>query len=622
MFIEKLKTINLEKMLLTNQEFQPFPCSEERRRWDMLPEELKQAIVKDGEAYLSYEWPSLPAVRFMDYRRDGNRSRYEALHFERRRALVSLIIAECVQGQDRFIDDIINGIWCICEESFWGVPAHNYNSRNSQDSLPDIAEPIIDLFAAETAGLVAWGHYLLKNRLDKVSTLICERIEIETKRRILDPFLERDDFWWMGYDPKRKVNNWNPWIHSNCLTAFLIFEKDTTRRIRAVEKSMVSLDKFMDVYHSDGGCDEGTSYWGHAGASLFDCLELLYHATEGKVSFYDEPIVKEIGRFIYKSYIIEDYFINFADGGAKVKISSDLVYRYGKRIADEKLMAMGSGFYHLYGSEKQKIASLLRELPEIFNYSELKSAASSLPYIKDSWLDGIQVMAARETEDTNKGLYLAAKGGHNDESHNHNDIGQYIVYSDGKPLIIDVGVETYTAKTFSSRRYEIWTMQSAYHNLPTVNGIQQEAGESFRASEVTCKASEDTSELTMNIGTAYPEAAGINYWIRTFRLNRTGMASIEIMDNFKLNKASSDIMLSLMTPVEPETNTEGRIYLSNETGKHLIEFNEKVLEVRSECISVEDARLTPVWGDKLYRIILQVKSPILETTWTMKITKL
>ncbi len=84
-----------------------------------------------------------------------------------------------------------------------------------------------------------------------------------------------------------------------------------------------------------------------------------------------------------------------------------------------------------------------------------------------------------------RGLTVAAKGGHNDESHNHNDVGEFVVYCDGKPLLIDAGVETYSRKTFSPQRYEIWTMQSAYHNLPTIDGVQQAPGAAFAARDVT-----------------------------------------------------------------------------------------------------------------------------------------
>ncbi len=89
------------------------------------------------------------------------------------------------------------------------------------------------------------------------------------------------------------------------------------------------------------------------------------------------------------------------------------------------------------------------------------------------WLDGLQFMAARENPASEEGFFLACKGGHNAESHNHNDIGSFIVYCDGMPILINPGVEFYTAKTFSAARYEIWTMQSSYHNLPEINGFMQ-----------------------------------------------------------------------------------------------------------------------------------------------------
>ncbi|MCG8499689.1 MAG: heparinase II/III-family protein, partial [Firmicutes bacterium] len=72
---------------------------------------------------------------------------------------------------------------------------------------------------------------------------------------------------------------------------------------------------------------------------------------------------------------------------------------------------------------------------------------------------------ARSKDGCKQGFFFAAKGGYNDKSHNHNDVGNFVLYYNGYPVFIDVGVGTYTAKTFSNKRYEIWTMQSEYHNL-------------------------------------------------------------------------------------------------------------------------------------------------------------
>src|SRR5579872_3323382 len=156
--------------------------------------------------------------------------------------------------------------------------------------------------------------------------------------------------------------------------------------------------------------------------------------------------------------------------------------------------------------------SIGRELPALFNLAELRRAPRAQALLRDTWLPGIGVMSARLKEGSAQGLYLAAEAGNNGKSHNHNDVGNFIVYSNGAPAIIDVGVETYTAKTFSSKRYEIWTMQSAYHNCPTIDGVMQAAGRQFAASEVAYQAGDAKAEFRLNLAKAYPKEANLETW--------------------------------------------------------------------------------------------------------------
>jgi hypothetical protein len=113
----------IEKVLVPRGQWHPWPKWSDRRSWESLPEPVRRDLVASGEQYLGYKWPNLPAMLFLEYARNGNRSRYEHEHFARREALTDLIVAECVEGKGRFLDDIVNGVWAICEESFWGVPA-------------------------------------------------------------------------------------------------------------------------------------------------------------------------------------------------------------------------------------------------------------------------------------------------------------------------------------------------------------------------------------------------------------------------------------------------------------------------------------------------------------------
>ena len=329
-------TAEVAAHLQAQSAFRPYPTIEDRSAWDALPASVRSAHIARGAAALDYAWPALPATRYLDFSRVGNRSNFEALHFDRRHTLETLVLAECLEAQGRFLDDIVNGAWAICEESSWCLPAH-IRVQRAGDTLPDITEPIVDLFAAETSALLAWVLYLLGARLDSVSPLVRPRIEHEIQSRVLTPCLARDDFWWMGFvGRERRVNNWNPWVCSNWLASVLIVERDADRRVAAVAKIMRALDNFIDPYPADGGCDEGPNYWGRAGASLFDNLELLRAATNGWIDLYAEPLVQEIGRFIYRAHIAGDFYLNFADASAIVHPEALLVHRYGLRIANEQ----------------------------------------------------------------------------------------------------------------------------------------------------------------------------------------------------------------------------------------------------------------------------------------------
>jgi hypothetical protein len=457
--------------------------------------------------------------------------------------------------------------------------------------------------------LLSWTDYLLGLELDKVSPLVRERIAMEMDRRVLTPCLKRDDFWWMGLGPNvnRKMNNWNPWVNSNWLTSVLLLERDNGRRVAAVHKILRSLDRFLDSYDEDGGCDEGPGYWGRAGGSLFDCLELLHSACDGAINFYDVPLVGEIGRYIYRAHIYDDYFVNFGDASARNRIDGDLVFRYGRRIADEKMQALGAFAAQERSAGRRGGGSIGRELPALFNLAVLSSAPASQPLVRDVWLPGIQVMAARLKEGSAQGLYLAAQGGHNGQSHNHNDVGNFIVYADGQPAIIDIGVETYSAKTFSSQRYDIWTMQSAYHNLPTINGVMQAAGREFAATDVVYRADDSSAEFSLDIARAYPREAGLRSWKRTVQLDRA-RNRVSLHDSYDLQKPAEQITFTLMTASKVMQPASGQLILDGPARVKIL-YDASLLRASTEEIPIQDARLKYAWGDRLCRILLRTDKP-------------
>ena len=179
-------------------------------------------------------------------------------------------------------------------------------------------------------------------------------------------------------------------------------------------------------------------------------------------------------------------------------------------------------------------------------------------------------------------------------------MGNFIVSLDGNPVLIDIGVETYTAKTFSSRRYEIWTMQSAWHNCPTVNGEMQSAGRKFEATAVTAVASDSRASFSLNLEKAYPGSAGIRSWKRTVSLDRAAEAVI-LEDQWKLER-SSLLEFSFITNHQVSASS-GSVAI----GKVARLRHDPAFEAVIDMQNVEDARLQPVWGKLITRVRLTRK---------------
>src|SRR4051812_43757755 len=78
--------------------WKPYPTVAERAAWEGLAGEVRAAVVKDGESTLGKPYEPLPATLFLEYARNGNRSRWEGVQFGRRTHLRHSVLAECVEG--------------------------------------------------------------------------------------------------------------------------------------------------------------------------------------------------------------------------------------------------------------------------------------------------------------------------------------------------------------------------------------------------------------------------------------------------------------------------------------------------------------------------------------------
>ena len=224
-------------------------------------------------------------------------------------------------------------------------------------------------------------------------------------------------------------------------------------------------------------------------------------------------------------------------------------------------------------------------------------------------LPDLQVITARQYSESDKGMFLAAKGGYNKEMHNHNDVGNFMVYYDGEPVIIDTGVGRYTKQTFSSQRYELWFMQSGYHSLPSFGGVDQKDGEKYRATDVVFD--ENARSIRMELKEAYLPEAKIKSYVREIMMKG---GAVIISENIELEE-KKEIDFHMMACVKPEIIEDGKILLA--MGRTLT--YDKALSAEIEAFDPVGMDTESAWGTKqLYRLHFRTNTDICNLIFTIE----
>lgn len=576
-----------------------------------LPDSVKNRLTKTADRYLDYSWPALTASMYLDYNFTGNRSRFQNVQNDRRKALSYLAIGALITGDKKYIPQIANGLWSMLEESTWVLPAHIVLQK-AGSGLPDPDETLIDLGSAITAPMIAYIRFMLADQLQEYSPIINKRVDIELRKRMYIPYLERNDLWWMGFQGQQ-VNNWNAWCNTNMAHTALLNEKNADTLAMIMEKVMKSTDIFINQYPDDGGCDEGPSYWGEAGGKMIRLLHLLNSISDGKLNWLGNSLMHNMGTYIYKMQIAGEYYVNFADALPEIIPSAESVYRFGEAFDDVQLKQFGG---YLFNQTNKKLpGSNIAEFLETLDiYTNLITEEPRSPLPDFTYLPNLEVVTARSEAGSSKGLFMAVQGSNNGVSHNHNDVGNFIIYANGKPVIIDAGVGTYTSQTFSSRRYELWNMQSQWHNLPTINGVMQKDGKKFKATGFSASSNYGV-QVKMDIAGAYPSEAEVKKWERTFFFNQK-QNTIRLTENYELKRWKEESNVHFLTVCNVAEDKPGMLHFLDRDNKTLLtmKYNPSEWTLQVEDKSVDDQRMVPHWGKTLHRLVLTAKKKSLKGT--------
>lgn len=554
----------------------------------------KNSVLAHANDALMQEIELLPASLYMEFSRIGDRKRFEDKYHKRRSCLYDLLFGALYEGGEKYIGKMADIIWAICEETTWVVPAHSvskgyvYHGTPLPDSFDDIME--VDLFSAATGALLALVYHFFSSELADISAgVIPSRMEYEIERRIFVPFGKRELRWTYVY-----INNWVSWIISNILTCAQVFMRDEQRKLSLVSRSAIYLDRLVGTYGNDGGCNEGASYWAAAIGPVFDSCELIYDMTGGRIDVFSCDFLQKACVFAADMCIAPEkkYFVNFADCAPIITMDHAMLKRMGRRLHSELLISLGNSL-----AVKDDCGNYQIKGNYYFPYRGIKGLFCAPEQDCDSFSGRDAVYPELQVCVRRRGNFtLAVKGGHNGESHNHNDVGSFILYVDKKPVIIDVGNLEYTKDTFNENRYKIWTNRSLYHNLPSFGEWEQKNGRSYRAERF-----EVGDSVIIEYADAYPKDAAVTICRREIAITDE---SVVVRD--EAHSENGETTYHFMTYCMPDIRSN-IVYLGNAR----IEFSTD--NITYETISLESSqKMKNEWGcEKLYR--LSVKAERLET---------
>ena len=606
----------LNKNIIQNTEpgmFSLFPVYEDRNAWESIDDKLKTHIINEAEGLIRHTWPRICDEDYEDYHKTGSRKKYDEKFKNLYDSLTKIVLAECIEGKGRFIRDIAAGINTRLNETAWINPAHL--KHYGEDIIPVPDGKYLDLRCCSTAKQLAVIYYLLGKKLTESEPLLLDRMVKEIKVRVLDRYIDTDQ-WWTNLSEGFVINNWNTHCNKCVIVTAMIIEKDKDHLINIMQKAMKSLDVFLSSYTDDGACNEGPGYWKGASLAYIEIIHKLSELYSIKPDNIINTKIKNMGSYICKVFIHKDRFLSYADGTGKTPMFDAKLYLAGKMLNDQSMMDMAIDVFknnrkaNIYYDHFIYILSDYIEY--IFSYNQLCKEATkprgTTHYLASSVLTDSHIFTARIKQESHEGFFIGLKGGNNDESHNHNDVGCPYIYLDGEPVVIDPAAGTYTSKTFSNERYEIWTMQSIWHSLPKINGFMQNAGAMYQSESFKWKEDENYAWASLEIAKAYPKESGIKSYIREIRLNRKeNMAYIN--DSLILDNPSENIVFHITLFSKPALVRPGEILLKNEhTSVRLLYNDSLVLFDFIEMDLTYDTKLSGSWGNNIYRADFKVKN--------------
>ncbi|MCJ8011802.1 heparinase II/III-family protein [Paenibacillus sp. KQZ6P-2] len=539
-----------------------------------------------------------PFSDFILFGTTGDRTRYQSKRDQLYAGVHTFSLLAMTDHRPEWITGLENTIWSICNESTWVLPAHVglYHNQYPHQiwDQPKMPRETVDLAAAHIGFTLAEIIHFMGSRLHP---WVMERVKAEIDRRIFQVYF---------HDPvpqnwELKTNNWPAVCASSIGAAAIYLEQDSEKLSGMLWRVMNALRGYLSGFDEQGATPEGPAYWQYGFSHFVYFAELLRERTQGRISLLADEKIEQISLFPQFCMLGGGKVVNFSDSAEQVKWNPGVIHRL-QSYAPALQMPEPSSLLLPTSNSWVDISRLMLWSPD---QAEPQGEARQDPgQIEERIFEGNQWAISKVTDAKGRIVAFAAKGGYNEEPHNHNDLGHFILHVDGESLLADMGLGVYTRQYFQPEyRYEQLNAGSHGHSVPIVDGCRQGFGRQYFAQMIGHHQTDEEMAFALDLTKAYacPTLECLTrHFVWTHAENET--PHLIIRDKVSFSNQPASFQEVFISSVKPEQTAPGQFALNSV----ILSYEEKDWDAEIENVILDsDAEK----GKVFYRIILHHHHP-------------
>ncbi|HSI09090.1 MAG TPA: heparinase II/III family protein [Rariglobus sp.] len=574
------------------------PTLADRAIWDALKSdpETSGKMIERAARFMNEPTPAITAEAYQASVQSGDR-KIDNVTSHRRFRLTTLMIAEGMENQGRFIPSIEKETAAICDETTWIMSGHVQFSTNRNDL---------------GTAMTAWNLAAVDTMLgDKLSAGLRKTIRDRVRERLLVHYLaairgETKLEWW-----STDLNNWNSVVHGGIVGAALALDDSVEERAEIVAAAELGTQFYIKGFPADGYSPEGMGYWKYGFGHYVLLSEAVLAATKGKVNFYDRDNIRLVAQFPRRFEMQAGLYPAYGDALLAEVPSAWLFHlidrRYGLNDGSARALYPDptySAFLYSYGA----ILCFDSKAAPVTG----KSTVSLPDHALRDWFEQSQIYVGRPASGA---IAVSFKGSNNGVSHGHNDLGTFVVATGGEPVITDPGVPIYNARTMGPNAFDYQVKSSYGHSVPFVAGQPQKRGSQYAATVKDKKFTDSLDSVTLDLAAGYG-LPSVKELTRRFDYSRVGKGGFMITDRVAFTSPQA-FGTALTTYGEAREEKPG-VWLITYKGKSLraeiTTSGNLPFTVTDEVLKDESRQ------GKVRRLGINLNSPAADATIAIKIT--